>query len=155
MKTISREETITKTVTIYVAIDGTEFDNEKECQVYDNSAKAVINSKYNKLIVKKLCEDCFSKLGNEENIVDIVKVESSNDVDTVLMKMYMEKPYLQEKDYDYRKEEYEGYVNRALEEKDYLFINRGYCGEDNFWVMGTRNSFIEGLNNLVNTEESK
>ena len=51
MKEISVEKTLT--VRKYEAVDGTLFDDKDECQRYENTARCVLLSKYNKLIIKK------------------------------------------------------------------------------------------------------
>lgn len=55
METITREktETITKKWSVYVAIDGTEFEDMDECQKYEMTAEAVIRLRIQDCTIKK------------------------------------------------------------------------------------------------------
>ena len=51
MKAIKEERKYT--VEVFEAVDGTRFSDKAECEVYERSAKGLLLSKYNKLVVKK------------------------------------------------------------------------------------------------------
>lgn len=70
-------------VTMYKAIDGTQFDNKEECKKYENSAFGIINAKYQKLIVKKDTETCILNAGSEDTYLEILKVTSIEDADII------------------------------------------------------------------------
>ena len=55
MKKIYESEVVYTTK--YQAVDGTVFDDEKECEKYENSAIGVLNTKYKKILVEFTSED--------------------------------------------------------------------------------------------------
>lgn len=86
MKQISKE--ITNYKTVYVAIDGTEFDSKEECVKYENSARVILKSKFLKLVVKET--DAWHLLyGNEDTIVYYVQFREEKDIDTLIHYMCM------------------------------------------------------------------
>ena len=83
MKEIQKETK--QYVTVYEAVDGTEFTSKEECKKYEESAKCVLMTKYNKLVVKTCTEyDLFNCIGSEDETVDIIKITSLSDIDTIL-----------------------------------------------------------------------
>lgn len=53
MKTIRKEETITKQITEYEAFDGTVFTTEEECRKWEQSAKCAINANAKPLLLER------------------------------------------------------------------------------------------------------
>lgn len=160
MKEIKKERTITETYYEYEAIDGEIFKTKEECEKYDNSAMAVVQQKYNKLILKKdLNEyDVFFGCGCEDNPVEIIKVESKDDADLVKQLCLLANPYYKDKDLpDWMKEDFKQ-IEEAVRDKDVLFIGRGY-DHDSFWVYGSSKLLCSKINEykkLLNTKpESK
>lgn len=85
-----KEIKITKTieeVTGYTAEDGTRFygaNAKLECEKYENTAKAVINTMYKKIPKVESSEyGIFDYCGSEENPVDIIYIRNTNDVDVI------------------------------------------------------------------------
>ena len=145
MKTIQREKTIVNTYDVYVANDGTEFNDKAECEKYEKSAIGVVNARYKVLIVKTCSEYSAFQVGCDDNSVEFVKINTEKDIDTVLqMFMLVERC---DKDSG-RGEAAEKIARRALDEHDILFINRSY-DDDCFWLMGTCNSLKEGIDSLA------
>lgn len=70
-------------VTMYEAIDGTQFKDKEECKKYESSAFGVINAKYQKLIVKRDYETCILNMGSEDVELEILKVTSIEDADII------------------------------------------------------------------------
>lgn len=145
MKTIQREKTIVNTYDVYVANDGTEFNDKAECEKYEKSAIGVLNVRYKALIVKTCSEYSAFNIGCDDNNVEFVRIRTEKDIDTVLqMLMLIE---CCDKN-SVRVEAAEKMARRAFEENDILFINRSYDDEC-LWLMGTSNSLKEGIDSLV------
>lgn len=130
-------ENVTK-VTKYEAIDGTIFSTKEECIKYEESAKCVLVSKYKSLIVKETTESTLYKVGSDERI-DVIKINEEKDIDAVMQLYY----YYNNS--NYALEQGERMIKsclKALSEKDYLIIYRGYEGEDSFWIRSTIGELI-------------
>lgn len=123
----------------YVANDGTVFSDEKECKKYEESAKAVLKVKYLPLVVKSTNEEELFKCGTDEYSIDIIKVSSDYDIEIVL-KVAALQGYQQN-----ILNNWEKVLKRGKEEKDYIFIGRGYCGEDNFCILFTMQDYIKHI----------
>ena len=144
MKQVSVKEEIN--VTYWEAIDGTRFKDRVECEKYDNSAEALVKSKYNEMVVKTMVEYDLFGCGSEDGNVDIIKVLCGEDVDIVMMMFGIINPHLlsgANKD-NYNK--YRKIIYEAIENKDFIFIYRGY---DNscFSLEGTLSSRIRQMEN--------
>ena len=139
MKRIEKE--IKSYKTIYVANDGTEFSSEEECKKYDESAKGIIFSRYNKLI---LCKTDEYALYYDEHEIDIVKPTCERDKDTI-MQMYW---YIHELSSEDSIKEQEDYIDRAIKEDDVVFMDWN-CDHDWCWIIGTRNSLKENIDKFV------
>lgn len=70
--------------TKYKAIDGKIFNNDDACINYENTLKCIIRAKYNKLVVKHLKESEIVPFGNEDYYIDVVKLKSKEDVETII-----------------------------------------------------------------------
>ena len=129
----------------YEAIDGTIFYNKEECETYEKSAKAVIRAKFKKLVLAEHNEYSLFKVGNDEDIVYVVKMPKIQDADTV-KQLYMADHEWATKNEEYQKyiDEAFGIIDKAYEEKDILFIGENYEGET--YIITTRNTLIETLN---------
>lgn len=144
MITLNLEETIR--VTKYQTIDGTIFNTQSECVKYEESAKCVLLAKYKDLVIKSDTEWSLFHIGSEENIIDIVKLESYEDVDTVLQLIALNHPSM----YDNKNSEWLSKIKNRLEEavceNSLICIGRGY-DEENFYLSCT---FLE-LENKLNS----
>ena len=153
MKEIKQEVKKTETIIRYEANDGTIFDDRDECKKYDESAKGVLMSKYRKLVVRTENEySVFYNCGCEDNDVDIVRIKTKEDADLLKQIFFFINPY-------YKDKPIEGYVkieldtiDKALKEKDVLFIGRGYEG-DCFWIYGSAATMIESIANYRKLEK--
>jgi hypothetical protein len=147
MKEIKQTYQVTK----YQAEDGTIFDSEKECEKYDESAKCVLLGKYNDLVIRQVngYQLTNDTVGIEDYYVDVVKVNTKDDLDLVLQLMYFYNPLL-------RKEENRDIeiastkkVNSALiSDSHILFIGRGYDCDDCFSILSTKEDFINNIEDL-------
>lgn len=69
----------------FKANDGTIFNNEKECKIYEESYLGILKAEYAKMEKVELYESEFLKFtGSEDYLISIVKVNTDNDVDILL-----------------------------------------------------------------------
>lgn len=146
--------TETNTVIKYQAIDGEIFSNKEECEKYETTAKAVLQSKFKKLIVGTY-NSWELHGGLDDNDVIAVQVKTQKDADIVLQRYYIENSWLLE-NYDSNKkciERCERLVNKALVEKDILLI--GINCEGDLYFINTRKDIIDNLNNIGHEDNSE
>lgn len=144
MKEIKQTYQVTK----YQAEDGTIFDTKEECQKYDESAKCVLLGKYNDLVIRQT--DCYNLCdpfgGSEDYGVDIVKVNTKEDVDLILQLVYFYSPRLHEEDKHEIEVKITKTVNSALTSDSHiLFIGRGFPGDEDFCVLVTKENLIDTI----------
>lgn len=137
-------------VTTYKAVDGTEFDNQTECEKYEKTAKCAIMAKFNKLIVSDHNDAWELMAGYDDNEVFAVKMNSDDDVKTVLQFIYLDSPFLMKKENEDRKAIVDKKVFDAYENGDLYLFGRNCEGE--LYTIGARMKFV---NNLLNLGKSK
>ena len=142
MKTIKEEKKYT--VDVYEAIDGTRFSDKAECEKYEKSAKCLLLSKYNKLVIKRDSEYNIFGCGSEDDYVDIVKILCREDIDVIMQTLGVIDPHLLEERYKERYDKYQGILVKAWEEGDLVFIFRGY-ENDGFYIAGTLSDKIYNI----------
>ena len=142
MKTIKEEKKYT--VDVYEAIDGTRFSDKTECEIYEKSAKCLLLSKYNKLIIKRDFEYNIFGFGSEDDYVDIVKILCREDINVIMQTLGVINPHLLEERYKERYDKYQSILVKALEEGDLVFIFRGY-DDSVFSVEGTLSDRIYNI----------
>lgn len=150
MKEVVIEKIVKETQ--YEAIDGTIFINKEECIKYDNTARAVILSKYNKLVLKRMSEYALFGSGLEDYEIEIISVNSSEDINTVMQLAGLENPYLLKKEKQDNYTKYMETLEYALKNDDLVFIYRGYQN-DNFCIDGTLNGRLEHITNVCKIDK--
>lgn len=153
METIKKERVHKEFYEIYVANDGTEFNDKEECKKYEESAHCVLFTKYNKLVVESKDEWSFFGFGSDESMYDAVRVPDNDAADLILQIDALCNPQYYKKDacenYVKWRNEHIEQVRRAQNEGDLLFIGRGWEGNQNdFYIYHTRNAYIDVLNNI-------
>lgn len=146
MKEIIKSKT--DNVLVYQALDGTEFKSKEECTKYEESAKCVLFYKYNKLVVKSVCEETIFKTGCCDDIIDIVKInaqsdKAQSDIDLIMQIFF----YFNHNPDDTRIKRVENLCKEAI--GNFLFIHRGYDNE-NFWIMDSLHGYKNHLDNICN-----
>lgn len=138
MKQVVKEEIVKKTY--YEAVDGTLFTDSNECQKYNNSAKAVLFTRYKPMIIKSMSEYDLFKIGSDDYIIDIIRVNEKEQIDTI-MQLCSLIGHCSER-----------YLTESIEKckksyrcHEYLFIGRGYDGEDNFIVIDTLSDKLQHI----------
>lgn len=66
--------------TVYVAVDGTEFNDKEECRKYDESAIGVLKGRVKKLAVKVSNEEDLLHSGGEENESWVIIPKSADEI---------------------------------------------------------------------------
>lgn len=155
MKEIQKTKEHIEYITIYQANDGTEFTNKEECEKYENSAHAVVRTKFLKLVIDKKTEYNLFNAGNDEDIVYLVKLNSQEDADAVLQLYYLDNPYVLRDEETPRKCKERAYtlVTTALKEHDVLYVGENYDGE--IYLIDTRANIINRLLEADKPKEKK
>lgn len=142
MKIVKEEKKYT--VEVYEAIDGTIFQDQAECEKYERSAKCLLLSKYNRLVIKKDFESNIFGCGSEDGYVDIVKLHSKKDIDVIMQTLGVINPHILKEGNKESYDKYQDILEKACSENDLVFIYRGY--EDNgFWIEGTLSDRISNI----------
>ena len=142
MKTVKEEKKYT--VDVYEAIDGTRFSDKAECETYERSAKCLLLSKYNKLVIKRDSEYNICRCGSEDDYVDIVKILCREDIDVIMQTLGVINPHSLEERYKESYDKYQSILIKAWEEGDLVFIFRGY-DNDYFSIEGTLSDKIHNI----------
>lgn len=124
------------TIEEYEAIDGTRFPDKAECEIYEKSARCLLLSKYNKLVIKKETEYNIFACGSEDGYVDIVKILCREDIDVIMQTLGIINPHMLQDGNKERYNKYQDILIKAWNENDLVFIFRGY-DDDGFWIEGT------------------
>lgn len=142
MKEIKEE--VKSYITKYEAVDGTIFSDKAECQKYENSALAVLNSKYKKLVIKSISEYNLFNTGTDEDLLDVVKINNDSDKNVILQMWALYNSY-QAKDTKVMLEK-EAICDKAMIEDDVILIYRSYDGD----CFGFSSTFKDRINNIIN-----
>lgn len=146
MKEVQKE--IKQYITVYEAIDGTEFKSKEECKKYEESAKCVLIAKYNKLVVRSCVEsDIFGCIGSEEETINIVKINSASDIDTILKSIALHNPSTAKNPEWLQK--IENRLVNAYNSNSLVIIGRGYEG-DCFYLSTTFNEIEKTITKISN-----
>ena len=151
MKEIKVTETVQ--ITKYTAVDNTVFTSKEECEKYEQTAHAVVKTKFLKLVVDEKTEWEFFDVGSDENTTYAIKMNTQEDADTVLQLYYMDNPYvLKDEEAPKRyKERAFNLVNTAYKEQDILFVGENYDGD--IYIINTRNNMVRNLLSIDKPKE--
>lgn len=150
MKEINVEKTVSHIE--YMALDGTQFKDKKECEKYEESAKCVLNLKYKKYVVHQGTEESIFGHGSEDYLVDVVKISDINAVTIVMQLFALCNPQLNNPDNIDRIAKIHKKLDKAFDDEDCVFIGRGYC-EDEFWVMESALEAIQNIKDICSSEK--
>lgn len=150
---ITKERTKVEKYTVYEATDGTEFRTREECEKYEQTAHAVVRTKFLKLVVEEKTEWDLFGVGSNENTTYAIKMNTQEDADTVLQLYYLDNPYVLKEEETPKKYKERAFnlVNTAYQEKDILFVGENYEGE--IYLINTRNGIIRNLLNIDKPKE--
>lgn len=128
----------------YEAVDGTIFNSKEECIKYENSAAAVLKSRYKKLVIKETNEWDLFKCGNEDEFIDVIKLWSEKDIDLVLQLSCLYNPHLKDDLIDKHRK----LLEKAYNENTLVFISKGNEYDTNFWIRTSESEMNDTINEL-------
>ena len=73
----------------YVAVDGTVFKTQEECETYEASALFVASQKVNGLRLAVVTENDFVEAGSEENTLEVFYIHDQEDLDALKQYLYL------------------------------------------------------------------
>ena len=132
METVTIQET--KYITKYKAIDGTIFNSDSECKKYEESAKCVLLHKYDKLLLVTNTEWELFGIGSEDNIIDVVELKYSSDIDLIMQLIALYNPHTCKN--SEMVDKINKRLNEAFDNNSKICISRG-CEGDGFWLYFT------------------
>lgn len=150
MKEITVKETVSHIE--YIANDGTQFKDKQECRKYEESAQGVLMAKYMDYVVKQTTEDDIYGCGSEDYCMDVVQVKDVNAITIISQLFILFNPqYNGSNNLDYLSKLHKK-LDKALDDEDYIFIGRGYQG-DEFWITKTASEAIEEIKDACTPKE--
>lgn len=152
MEIVSRERVQKSVYNVYIANDGTEFQDKEECKKYEESAEGVLMAKIKHLVVKDISEEEFWGFGSCDNTVWVIKAESQEDVDTIMQAYFLMNPSAKRDENKDRTERARAMAQRSFVEKECLFVGRGW-EMDCFWFIGTPSTMKEDLDKFCVKKE--
>ena len=142
MKTIKRQ--YVSYTNEYEAIDGTIFSSEEECIKYENSAASVLKSRYKKLVIKEANEWQLFKFGSDEELIDVIKLQSEKDIELVLQLQCLYNPSINNNLIDNVRK----ILERAYNENTLVFISKGNEYGTTFWIRTSESEINDTMNEL-------
>lgn len=147
MKEVTKERTQVQKYTVYVANDGTEFNNPEECKKYDDSAIGVLRAKIAKLIVGK--GNAWEVMGGyDDHEVIAIKMHDIHDLDTVKQFFLAENPYYADGKHEEFKEKQFAIMDKAFKDTDCLLFGVNCEGE--YYFINSVGNIISNLQALTN-----
>ena len=128
----------------YEAVDGTIFNSKEECIKYENSAAAVLKSRYKKLVIKETDEWNLFKFGSEDEFIDVIKLHSEKDIDLVLQLNCLYNSHLKDDLIDKHRK----LLEKAYNENTLVFISKGNEYDTNFWIRTSESEMNDTINEL-------
>lgn len=152
MKEHKIEKTKVEVTYEYEAMDGIVFKSKEECRKYEESAKMVVYSKYQPLVISRKSDYEIYNTGSEEYEIDIIKMHDSEDIEILLQLYSLYHPSRNEKDVLQERNR----LNEWFSNNEIVFVGRGckYDNYDCFEFIGTMNSAINHIKKACNEEES-
>ena len=147
MKEITKERTQVQKYTVYVANDGTEFNNPEECKKYDDSAIGVLRAKIAKLIVGK--GNAWEVMGGyDDHEVIAIKMHDIHDLDTVKQFFLVEHPYYATEEHEEAKNAKFAIIDKAFKDTDCLLFGINCEGE--YYFINSVGNIISNFQALTN-----
>lgn len=135
--------------TFYKATDGTLFEEREECLKYESSARCVLLTRYENLVIKTLSEgEVFGCTGSDDYEIDICKVKDDRDIDIILQLHKLHCSSISINTLKDIKEKLETSINCGA-----VLIGRGYNREETFYFLTTTNNLVERIKSLETKNE--
>lgn len=134
-------------ITEYVAYDGAVFTCKEECEKYEESAEAVLYTKYKPLVMYRKSEYEIYNTGSDEYEIDIIKINDIEDIDILMQLYYIYNKYTSARSEE-RMQEIKTKLTTYFNNGDIIFIGRG-CGCDKYDQFCFINSLKEVINHIT------
>jgi hypothetical protein len=143
---IKKQVTTEITETKFQANDGTMFNDEKECKIYEESYIALLKADYAKLNKRQVIESDFLIFtGSEDYMLEIVDVNTDEDIELLLkLQMYFN-AYMRTNDSALAKKK--AILEEAKGGK--VIIGRGVMCNDEFDILTDFSGYIERLRSFA------
>lgn len=153
MKKVTLKKEVVNTIeeVKYQANDGTMFNDEQECKIYEESYLGMLKAEYAKMDKIELYESDFLKFtGSEDYAIAIVKVNTDKDIDTLLKLNLYFCSWVRENEERINK-------NKEILEKSKggkVIIGRGFMynekfEDESFNILETFDGWIDRMNNII------
>lgn len=134
---------------MYEAPDGTQFKDKEECKKYEDSLLGILKAKYSKIKLKTYSEYDLFGVGCEDSYIDIIKLNSKEDIDTVLHLCQY---------YGYNSEESINrnleFLEKAYKENDCVLMYNDYS--DYYNVFGVAGDILNNIKDkIINCTEKR
>lgn len=130
---------INKKETRFKATDGTLFFDEEDCKKYEGTLGCIIQSRYNKLVIKNTNACDLFYFGSDEDFIDIIFIKDEKDKETIIQQDFLRFDKMTE-----HTEKRADEINSKLVVGEYNLIFRGY-NQDQAWPLGTYEGFVSNL----------
>lgn len=140
---LHKEKTVNYTA--YQAIDGTIFNDKEECRKYEKSALAVLLSRYTSYVVNSGTEEDIFGHGSQDYIIDVAHVSDATVADTIFQLYALHNTYWDKDTEKERTKRVRDRIQRAVLNKDYIFIGRGIDGDDDFYIYETLGEVMDNI----------
>ena len=144
METFSEEKI--EYITKYKASDGTVFNDRAECEKYEKTAKCVIKSKFDKLVINRRHSSYDLFDGCDDTTVLVVKMKDKDDMDTVLQMLYIENPHLKKSENENVRKMYLDQIESAFKDNGILLWGENCDGD--YFLYDSRYNIVERFMNL-------
>lgn len=152
MKKVTFKKEVVNTIeeVKYQANDGTMFNNENDCKIYEQSYLGLLKAEYAKMEKIEMSElDFFKFTGNEDYIISIIKVNTDKDVETLLKLNLYFSAWL--RDNEDRINEIKDTLEKSKGGK--VIVGRGYMydgrfDEEIFSILASVDSLIDRVKNI-------
>lgn len=130
---------VDKKETRFKATDGTLFCDEEGCRKYEATLECIVQSRYNKLVVKNTDACDLFYFGSDENYIDIVFIKDDKDKEAVIQQDFLQFDKMTE----YARTRADEIYSKLVV-GEYNLIDRGY-EHDRAYPLGTIDDIISNI----------
>lgn len=125
--------------TRFKATDGTLFRSEEDCKKYEETLECIVQSRYNKLVVKETSACDMFYYGSDEDYIDIVFIKDEKDKEAVIQQDFLQF----QKQTEYMKQRAAD-ISSRLVVGEYNLVDRGF-EKDRAWPLGTIDNVVSDI----------
>ena len=157
MKEVQREIQTISYKTMYIATDGTEFENRDECIKYEASALGTMRNRISKLIAydsRDTKEDAWTLFGGcDDHDVVAVKMNNEEDFKTVVQFFLLECPWYNNEDRKELRDSRIAVIEKAYNTGDLMIFGLNCDGD--YYFINSRQGIIDNLKSFDNEEKEE